>query len=467
MLTLSEEKQKVENKFSVSQRSYNEIINYLDSLKSYDYSQESVNRMKQLDQLLGEISNKIDTILIGGTNGKSSTLHFTSKLLKEEGFKVGLSYSKHFLNYNERFVCDLQQVSNKDFADAVNKVISVVEENSINATSFEILTMSSFIYFQSQNVDVIIFEVAVGGKYDATNICNPKISAITRIALDHLNLLGDDLDKIAFEMLEIAKEGGWFISAEQSKLRLQKMKEFIEDRGVRWAMPIRKLAALPYMYEQLYGRTASLGERIAQIYIEDIKGRFSPFLRGNLLATQKGQRGRPTLKAKQDSQINPIKTLKSFWRDQFSLAKGRFENLIKEKPSILLDTAHNVDAFENLFLGIRLLNYQKPIKGLSLIMGISKSINSLDAIKSVRYLLKKIGGHLFFVSLPNDEPCHDVQTLIEMAKEMGINAKSAESFPIAFETAKKMVDEHEGLISIFGSNDMVTEYWKYREIKKI
>ncbi len=467
MLTLSEKKQKMENKFSASQKSYNEIVNYLDSRKSYEYSQESVDRVKQLDQLLGNVSTKTDTILIGGTNGKSSALHFTSKLLKEEGFKVGLSYSKHFLNYNERLVCDLQQVSNKDFTDAVNKVIDVVEKNSIDATSFEILTMSSFIYFQSQDVDVIILEVAVGGKYDATSICNPKISAITRIAQDHLNLLGDDLDKIAFEMLEITKQGGWFISAEQSKIRLQKMKEFVEERGVRWAMPIRKLATLPYIFEQLYGRTASLGERIAQLYVEDIKGKFSPFLRGNLLATQKGQRGRPTLKAKQDAQINPIKTLKNFWRDQFNLAKGRFEYLSKEKPSVLLDTAHNVDAFENLFLGVRLLHYQKPLKGLSLIMGVSKSINSLEAIKSARYLLKKIGGQLLFVPLPGNESCHDVQTLIEMAKEMGINTKSFDSFSPAFEAAKETVDEHEGLIAVFGSNDMVSQYWKYREIKKI
>ncbi|MFH1644438.1 MAG: Mur ligase family protein [bacterium] len=467
MLTVSRKKQKMENESFGIQRSYNEVVAYLDSKKSYEYSEKSLERMKQLDELLQNPSEKIDTILIGGTNGKSSALHFTAKLLKEEGFKVGVSYSNHFLNYNERIILNSEIISNKDFTDAVNKIIDVVEQNEIGATVFEILTMSSLIYFNDQNADVILLEVGMGGKYDATNICNPKICAVTRIACDHLNTLGSDLDAVAFEMLEIAKEGSWFISAEQSKLRLQKMKDFLSERGVRWAMPIRKLATLPYLYEQLYGRSASLGERIAQIYVEDIKGRFSPFLRGNLLATQKGQRGRPTLKAKQDAQINPLKTLKNFWRDQFDLLKGRFEILKKEQPVVLIDTAHNVDAFENLFLGIRLLHYQKPLKGLAIIMGISKNINSLEAIKAVRYLLRKISGQIYFIPLPNNQPSHDTQTLVDLVKEMGIRAKSMESFSQAFELAKEFVDEHDGLIAIFGSNDIVSQYWKNREIKKI
>ena len=80
--------------------------------------------------------------------------------------------------------------------------------------------------------------------------------------------------------------------------------------------------------------------------------------------------------------------------------RGRFELLNKEKPSILLDNASNVDALSNLYLGIRLLHYQKPLKGLALIIGFSKANNPLEAIKLLRYLLKKVSGSVFFVSLP-------------------------------------------------------------------
>ena len=447
-------------------RNYNEVVEYLNAKKRMDYDKKAIQRLKELDKHFDNVSTKMDIALVGGTNGKSLTIHFASKLLKEEGFKVGACYSSHFLNYNDHITVDFDTINNKDFTQIVNDVINVVESNKIDATSFEILIMASLLYFKSQNVDIALLEVGLGGKYDATNFCNPLISAVTRIAHDHTDILGTDLDEITSHMLEIARPNNWFISAEQSKIRLQKMKNWIEDeRKAKWAMPIRKLANLPYIYEQLYGRTASLGERIAQIYIEDIKGKFSPFLRGNLLATQKGQRGRPTLEAKRQAELNPIKTLKSFWNDQFDLLKGRFELLDKEKPSILLDCAHNLDAFSNLFLGIRLLHYQKPLKGLALILGFDKSIDYVETLKAIRYLLKKVNGQLLFVPLPGNKESHDVNELVSKAKELNVKAKAFNSLEDAFQAAKNIAHERDGLICISGSNSLITKYWKNRGIK--
>ncbi len=447
-------------------RNYNDVVEYLDALPAAEYGEQVLVRMKQLDAIFDNVSSKMDTILVAGTNGKSSTVHFAAKLLREEGFKVGAAYSGHLLTYNERFVVDFQTISNKAFTDVMNEVINAAELNNIKATSFEISTIASLLYFHAEKVQVALLEVGYGGKFDATAICNPKIAAVTRIAEDSKGLLSDDLDDVAFEMLGIAKPNTWFISAEQSKIRLQKMKTWSEEHKVRWAMPIRKLAMLPYIYEQLFGRIASLGERIAQIYIEDINGKFSPFLRGNLLATQKGQRGRPTLEAKRNAELNPIKTLKSFWGEQFDLLKGRFELLDKEKPSILLDNASNLDAFTNFFLGIRLLHYQKPLKGLSLVLGFSKTTNAMEAIKLIRYLLKKVSGQVFFVTLPGDLASHDPQDLALMAKELNVKAKACSSFTEALDLAKASVDERNGLVAIAGSSDVVIEYWKNRGIKK-
>lgn len=364
-------------------------------------------------------------------------------------------------------VVNFEQIANKAFTDAVNDVINVALANNIKATAHEILIMSALCHFHAEKLDVALIEANYGGKLDAVAYLNAKIAAITRVAEDGKGLLGQDLDAMAFELLEIAKPGCWFISAEQSKLRLQKMKTWCDDRKIQWAMPIRKLASLPYIYEQLYGRVASLGERIAQIYVEDIKGKFSPFLRGNLLATQKGQRGRPTLEAKRHAELNPIKTLKGFWSDQFDLLRGRFENLDKENPSILLDNANNLDAFENLFLGVRLLHYQKPLKGFAMVLGLSKASNAMEAIKLIRYLLKKVSGQIFFVSLPGDVLSHDAQDLAMMAKELNVKAKACASFTEAFEQAKAAVDERDGLIAISGSTEQVAEYWKQRGIKKL
>lgn len=447
-------------------RNYNEIVDHLNSITYAEYNENVISRMQALDKIFDNVSKKVDTILVSGTNGKSLTLHFAAKLLKEEGFKVGLFYSSNILTYNEQIIFNDQLIQNKEFTDIVNEVINAAEVNNINATAHEILTISALLQFTKENVDIALLEVRYGGKFDATNICHPKIAALTRVAEDGLGLLGNDLDNIAFEMLETAKNGTWFISAEQSKIRLQKMKNWATAHNVKWAMPIRKLAALPYIYEQLFGRTASLGERIAQIYVEDIKNKFSPFLRGNLLITQRGQRGRPTIEAKRQAELNPAKTLKGFWAQQFDLIRGRFELLNKEKPSILLDNANNIDALSNLYLGIRLLHYQKPLKGLALIIGISNSNNALESIKLLRYLLKKVSGTVFFVSLPGQLQSHNPVDLAEMAKDLNIKAKACASLSDAIEQAKTVIDERDGLIAITGSHDLVREFWKTRGIKK-
>lgn len=469
MLTSVEHARKKSDSSFGKVRSYNEIVEFLTNLKAYDYSEAAVIRMRQLDKALGEPTSKFDLILVSGTNGKSLTMHFAAKLLAEEQCKASASYSSNFLSYNERIVLGNEAISNKAFTDTLNEVINTAEQESVAATAYEIMHMASFVYFAEEKQEVVLAEVCYGGRLDALAAFTPKIAALTRVADDSIGALGTDLDQVAFEMLEIAKPGSWFISAEQSKIRLQKMKSLADERGVLWAMPIRKLSALPYIFEQLYGRIASLGERIAQIYVEDIKNKFSPFLRGNLLATEKGRRGRPTLEAKRNSELNPIKTLKGFWTEQFDLLKGRFELLDKEKPSVLIDNASNFDAFTNLFLGIRLLHYQKPLKGLYIIMGLSAAVDATESLKLIRYLLKKVNGTMLFINLPQNAEglaCHDAEVLATMAKDMNIKARSCISLSEAFDLAKVGVDERDGLVVICGAPSMVTEYWNMRGIKK-
>lgn len=447
-------------------KTFKEVITFLDSLRQVDYSQKAIERTKKLDKLLGNLSQNLDIVLVGGTNGKSSTINFAGKLLKEEGLTVGSVYSTHLLNYNERVAVNFQHIQNKNFTDVANEVINVAVSHKLDVTSFEVMLFASLLYFKSEKVNIALVEVGLGGKLDATNAFNPKIVALTRIADDNEEQLEKDLDIVTVDMLELAKSGSWLVSAEQSKIRLNKMKKWAEDKSVNWAMPIRKLASLPYMYEQLYGRSASLGERIAQIYIEDICKKFSPFLRGNLLATKRGQRGRPTLEAKRNAELNPIKTLKRFWHEEFSLLPGRFELLDKEKPSILLDNADNIDAFTNTFLGIRLLHYQRSIKDLALIIGLPTELDSTESLKLIRYLLKKVSGHALFVPVPG-KASHAPKELEALAKELGIKAKGYDSFAMAAEDAKKISDEQEGLMVVMGHHSVVAEYWKHRGIKKV
>lgn len=447
-------------------RSYHEIVEYLDALAVREYSEFALQRAKKLNKACGDVASKIDTILVGGSNGKSLSMNFAAKLFREEGFRAALIFSDKFLNYTEQFVVNGEYISTTQFTEVLNEVITVATEEKLNVTRSEILTVAGMMHAVHEGAEVALVEVGLGGRYDAASLCTPKITVVTRVADDATAELGSELDDIAKELVTVSQPGAWFVSAEQSKLRLQKMKTWVEDLGGNWAMPIRKLAPLPYIYEQLYGRIASLGERIVQIYAEEIKEKFSPFLRGNLLATQKGKRGRPTLEAKRQAELNPIKTMRTFWSDEFSLLRGRFEFMDKEKPPVLLDNASNLDALTNTFLGIRLLHYQRPLKGFVLILGVAAPLNVSELLKGVRYLLKKVPGEVFFVPLPGRDSV-EMAKLLELAKDLNIRARHFGSIAEALPNAKDAVDEREGLVAVAGSSSMITAYWQARGAKKL
>lgn len=467
-MIVSDSKQKELSSKIDGSKSYNEIVSLLGQLKKIDFSSEAPKKLKLLDELCASPSKDMDVILVGGTSGRSITMFFASKLLAEENFKVGTCFSSSLLTYNERICVNGQQISNKDFAKIAAKVLDMIEARKIDASELEIIIIVALIYFKAEGIQVALISTGLGGKNDCTAAFNPKIMALTKVSNSTASQeQEDENDQKAFEIMGAAKKDCWFVSAEQSKIRLQKMKALAEESGFYWAMPIRKLAPLPYIFEQLYGKYASLAERIAQIYSEEIKQKFSPFLRGNLLATQKGQRGRPTLEAKREAELNPVKTLKSFWTDNFELLRGQFEIIDKEKPSIILDTADCNDSFANLFLGIRLLHYRRPLKGLAVIMTIKSDVDAVECLKHIRYLLKKIQGEVFFISLPgqNVQKPHE---LAQKAREINIRANVSSSLKDAFEASRLIVDERGGVVCITGCKEIIGEYWKnVREVKKL
>ena len=126
-------------------RTYNEVVEFLSSCKSYEYSVESLKRMKLLDKSCGLLLSKINTILVGGNTGKSTTVHCTSKLLKHEGFKVGALYSSHFLTFNERLTLNGQPIVNKRFAEVVNTVINKALQEKVQASAHELMLMAGFL----------------------------------------------------------------------------------------------------------------------------------------------------------------------------------------------------------------------------------------------------------------------------------------------------------------------------------
>jgi len=153
---------------------------------------------------------------------------------------------------------------------------------------------------------------------------------------------------------------------------------------------------------------------------------------------------------------------------------GRFQILDKEKPSILLDTANNLDAFKNLLLGIRLLHYQRPLKGLTLIIGCDNpQLNVDELLKLLRYFFKKTSGSVIFCPATSSlkdkaSKSWDPEEIMESTKMMvKFKAKASKSFKEAFRMACKTTDERNGLVVITGSSAIISEYWLAKGVKKL
>jgi hypothetical protein len=263
------------------------------------------------------------------------------------------------------------------------------------------------------------------------------------------------------------------VSADQSKLNLQTMQDIVTEKGGEWAMPIRKLAPLAYPFEQLHGRCAALAERITSIYMNACAHKDAVIVTNSLLTKTKGRRGRPTLEVKRQSELNPKRTIEQFWKETLSTLPGRFQLLDKEKPTILLDPAANLDAFKNLLLGTRLLHYKRPLKGLTIILGCNNpELDTNELIKLLRYFFKKTSGQVVVCPvnpIPGQKGSQawNVEKITNDIKSMKIKAKSAANFNEALEMAQKTVDERHGIIVIAGSASIISEYWKNKGMKKL
>jgi len=454
------------------QRSYNEVVEYLDTHWTSNQNDNSFSCIKQLDKALGLVSSKVDVVLLRGSNGKSLTAHFAAKLLKEEGLTTGILQDPHILTYNERLHLNGDLISNRAFTDLANKVIGVAEANGLEANSLDLLTMMALVHFSDNNIDVALIEVGHEGNMHPAHICTPKIVALTRVTDDN-GMQGNRADEARIrEHLATIKAGVHVVSADQGKLNLQLMQTVTEEQGGTWVMPIRKLAPLPYPFEQLHGRCAALAERIAHIYVNSFANSDAIIVESSLLTKKKGQRGRPTLEAKRQAEMHPRRTLEQFWKDSLSTLPGRFQLLDKEKPSILLDNADDLDAFQNLLLGIRLLHYQRPLKGLSLIIGNNNPcLNTPEFLKLLRYFFKKTSGNVFvYEAQPTAANTRgqtwDIETIANEIRNMKVKTVPKKSFAEAFEAARKTVDERHGLVVATGSAEVVADYWHHKGIKK-
>lgn len=189
---------------------YDEAIQYLEN--SYKFGKKKDNdNFRKLLNLFDNPQDKLNIIHVAGTNGKGSLCAMLSSILIKCGYKVGIFISPHLIYYNERISINNKYISNDDFAESINSVKNETEnlfKNSKDHFSFfEILTAAAFNYFFNKDVDIAIIETGMGGLLDSTNVIKePLVSVITSIGFDHMEYLGNTIEKITTEKGGIIKK---------------------------------------------------------------------------------------------------------------------------------------------------------------------------------------------------------------------------------------------------------------------
>lgn len=223
---------------------YHEAINYILSFTDYEklpaslYMADSfdLRRMAELLKRLGNPHLASPAIHIAGTKGKGSTAAMIASALSAAGYRNGLYTSPHLHTFRERITIDGEMISEEEFSALVERLQPEIDEvnrhhNYGEITTFEILTALAFTCFSGHRVDFQVLEVGLGGRLDATNVVTPRLAVITSLSLDHAEVLGDSLAKIAREKAGIIKPGAMVVSAPQPGEAAEVIREVCDQNG--------------------------------------------------------------------------------------------------------------------------------------------------------------------------------------------------------------------------------------------
>jgi dihydrofolate synthase / folylpolyglutamate synthase len=188
---------------------YQQALDYLDHHASYDKTgridSPSTATISRLCELLGEPQHCAPVIHITGTNGKGSTAQMITRLLMASGLRVGTYTSPHLERVNERFTIDCEVISDESFGEQISAIADLEVLAGMRPGYFDICTAAAFRWFADEAVDVMVIEVGLLGRWDATNVVNAHVAVITNIGLDHMEFAGPTRADIAREKAGIIK----------------------------------------------------------------------------------------------------------------------------------------------------------------------------------------------------------------------------------------------------------------------
>lgn len=361
---------------------YQATLNYLYSYVDYSLTRQmrtaaknfNLERVRKLLHLLGDPHLQYKVIHVAGTKGKGSTSALMASALQEAGYQVGFYTSPHLSDYTERIQMNRTPISHSRLTQMVEEIKPFVDQVE-KITTFEVTTALGFWYFAQEKADVAVIEVGLGGRLDATNVVSPLVSVITSLSLDHMDVLGDTLAKIAAEKAGIIKQGRPVVLAPQSEEALLVVARVAEERDAPLTLVGRDYLFAPWSHA-LSGQSILMWPKADQPLVDafiESAGRenWEPLrLTIPLLGHHQVENAATAYSALQVARaeglaIPEADIVKGFARVQWA---GRFE-VLRRSPLFIIDSAHN----RNSALKLRqAINDYLPGQPVILIFGASE-----------------------------------------------------------------------------------------------
>jgi len=340
---------------------YTEALDYIYDLTKYGIKL-GLNNIKYLLFLLGDPHKKIKIIHVAGTNGKGSTASFISSILQSDGYKVGLYTSPHLVDFTERININNKQINRKKVSELLERIKPFIEKVAQtpsygHPTFFEVITSLAFLYFFEEQVDFLVLEVGLGGRLDATNVCEPLISVITHIDYDHMDKLGNSLEEIAREKGGIIKPERIVISSKQYREAQNEIKRIADEKN-------------SLIYSSGKGINYEIVKSDIKGVVFDLEGIYHNFknLHTPLLGRHQADNATTAIAAVEALKISGIDISQKAIRAGLEKVKwtGRLE-VIQNNPTLLLDGAHNPNGVKIMLQALEeIFSYQRLI----LVLGI-------------------------------------------------------------------------------------------------
>ncbi|MCM8778025.1 MAG: bifunctional folylpolyglutamate synthase/dihydrofolate synthase [Candidatus Omnitrophica bacterium] len=335
-------------------------IEFLNTLTDFGIKL-GLDKTKYLLKKFGNPHQKYTSILITGTNGKGSVARTLANILTVAGYKTGLYTSPHLVYVGERIAVDGRQIPEEELVCKIRHLQKVLADqpHHLYPTFFEALTVIAFSYFVDKKIDILVCEVGMGGRFDATNVLPSSLEIITKIGFDHMQYLGNTYQEIANEKAGIIKQGTVVVSSRQKPPTMSVIIRKAKEKGAKLYCEGRdfhskRIYFTPYGQAfNFYGRTRNLRGIKTPLQGRHQISNMAVVCQSVLLLDKMG------FNIKEEAIYKGIET--TYWPCRFQI--------LNKDPYIIIDGAHNPDGIRTL---LDTLAELFPDKKFSFLMGILK-----------------------------------------------------------------------------------------------